>query len=242
MKTTLEIQRRLHSLGFYAGDCDGKSGPKTIAAVRAFQQAFGLVIDGMAGPQTRAALKQAATPVKPGKAEPDKTAMAQPVPAAQVLALGAAPPPNADRFKILDTARPIDEITWHCTATPEGKDYTVADIRAWHKARGFSDIGYQFVVSRDGTILIGRPIGQVGAHVAGHNEGSIGCSYIGGVSADGKTAKDTRTPAQIASMLWLTAQLRRKFARITKVTGHNQYANKACPSFDVRRDALSQIR
>lgn len=242
MKTTLDIQRRLLALGYDPGPADGIAGPKTTAAVRAAQQALGLVVDGISGPQTRAALKQAVASIKPGRPEPDKSAMVQPVPPAQVFSLGAAPPPNASTFKLLDTVRPIDEIIWHCTATPEGKDYTIADIRAWHKARGFTDVGYQFVVARDGWILLGRPIGQVGAHVSGHNKGTIGCSYIGGVSADGKTAKDTRTPAQISSMLWLTALLLRKFTRITKVTGHNQYANKACPSFDVRKDALSQIR
>ncbi|KEQ05763.1 hypothetical protein GV67_04245 [Pseudorhizobium pelagicum] len=141
---------------------------------------------------------------------------------------------------MLDTARPINEIIWHCTATPEGRDFTVNDIRAWHKQRGWSDIGYHYIVYRDGRIMPGRPVGQVGAHVSGHNTGTIGCSYVGGVSADGKTAKDTRTGPQRASMLWLTAQLAKKF-QIAKISGHNEYAAKACPSFDVRKDELSRL-
>ncbi|MBS7588302.1 N-acetylmuramoyl-L-alanine amidase [Ancylobacter defluvii] len=161
--------------------------------------------------------------------------MAQPVPA------GAAPPPNAGTLALLATSRPISEIIVHCTATPEGKDYTVADIRAWHKDRGFSDIGYHYVVYRDGRVMVGRPVGQVGAHVAGHNTGTIGISYVGGVAADGKTAKDTRTAAQRASLLWLVQQLAAKHPGIRKVTGHNQYAAKACPSFDVRNDALGRL-
>jgi N-acetylmuramoyl-L-alanine amidase len=165
--------------------------------------------------------------------------MAGPVPVVTAPPASAAPPPN--RPVLLSTARPIDELIWHCAATPEGKDFTVADIRSWHKQRGWSDIGYHFVVYRDGRIMAGRPIGQIGAHVTGRNTGTIGCCYVGGVSKDGKAAKDTRTPAQRASMLWLTRELIAKFPAMRKVSGHNQYAAKACPSFDVRRDALGRL-
>jgi N-acetylmuramoyl-L-alanine amidase len=217
---------------------DGDFGGQTETAVRSFQSGFDLVVDGIAGRQTLAALKQATTPAKPGKAEPNKSVMAVPAPAGTVTSDRAAPPPNT--VTILDTARSIRELIWHCAATSEGKDFTVADIRAWHKQRGWSDIGYHFIVYRDGRIMLGRPIGQVGSHVSGHNTGTIGACYIGGVSKDGKTAKDTRTPAQRASMLWLTQQLAGKF-QLQKVGGHNQYAAKACPSFDVRADALGRV-
>jgi N-acetylmuramoyl-L-alanine amidase len=97
------------------------------------------------------------------------------------------------------------------------------------------------VVYRDGRVMLGRPVGQIGAHVEGHNTGTIGCSYVGGLSADGKTAKDTRTLAQRASMLWLTQQLIARQSGMRRVTGHNQYAAKACPSFDVRKDDLGRL-
>jgi N-acetylmuramoyl-L-alanine amidase len=239
-KTVLDLRRRLTALGFNPGAIDGVRGDRTVSAVKSFQAKFGLVADGIAGPQTMTALKRAEADPKPARPEPDKSAMAQPVPAVvRGPDIGDAPP-NAASLKLLDTARFINEIIHHCTATPEGKDYTVNDIRAWHKQRGFSDIGYHYVIYRDGRVMVGRPIGQIGAHVEGHNTGTVGISYVGGVAADGKTAKDTRTAAQRASLLWLTAQLCRKFP-IAKVTGHNQYANKACPSFDVRKDALSKL-
>jgi hypothetical protein len=92
------------------------------------------------------------------------------------------------------TSRKINEIIVHCSATPEGKDYSVADIRKWHIQRGFGDIGYHYVIYRDGTVHKGRSIGKIGAHTSGHNSYSIGICYIGGCASDGKTAKDTRTP------------------------------------------------
>lgn len=236
-----DVQRLLNAAGRSPPlITDGDFGGQTDDAVRAFQTVNGLVVDGKVGTQTLTALKRAAAAPKPGRTEPDKSAMAQPVPSFGLGPDIAKPPPNVSSLKLLDTARPVKEIIHHCAATPEGKDFTVDDVRAWHKARGWSDVGYHYIVYRDGRIMLGRPIGQVGSHVSGHNTGTIGICYIGGVSADGKTAKDTRTAAQRASLLWLTAQLCRKFS-ITKVTGHNQYASKACPSFDVRKDALSKI-
>lgn len=238
--STLDLQRRLKALGFDPGPIDGKRGPRTIAAVRAFQDVFGLLVDGIAGPQTHTALGRATTPVHSGREEPDKGAMDQSVPAGEPHGR-AEPPPNASSFKLLDTARAIRELIWHCAATPEGRDFTVADIRAWHKQRGWSDIGYHFVVYRDGRIMLGRPIGQIGSHVAGRNIGTIGACYVGGVSSDGKRAVDTRTGPQRGAMLWLTEQLIAKFPTIQKVSGHNEYAAKACPSFDVRKDPLGAL-
>jgi N-acetylmuramoyl-L-alanine amidase len=82
--------------------------------------------------------------------------------------------------------RDIKEIIVHCSATPEGKDYTVATIREWHLARKFNDIGYHYVIYRDGSINKGRSEDIAGAHCTGHNSNSIGICYIGGMTADNK--------------------------------------------------------
>ena len=141
----------------------------------------------------------------------------------------------------LRATRPINEVIVHCTATREGQHFTVDQIRQWHKAKGWNDIGYHWVVYLDGSIHPGRPEGIVGAHVEGHNAGTIGVVYVGGVGADGKIPKDTRTPAQKAALLQLVKDRIAKYPTIKKVTGHNQYAAKACPSFDVRKDELSKL-
>ncbi|MCY1705222.1 peptidoglycan recognition protein family protein [Pannonibacter sp. SL95] len=127
--------------------------------------------------------------------------------------------------------RPINEIIVHCTATPEGRPVSVAEIDAWHRARGWSGIGYHRVIDITGARLAGRPLSAVGAHCAGHNDGTIGVVYVGGLAADGRTPKDTRTPAQRRALAAELMELRDRF-NIRKISGHNEYAAKACPSFD----------
>lgn len=134
--------------------------------------------------------------------------------------------------------RKITEIIVHCSATPEGKDFTVADITRWHKQRGFRTIGYHYVVYRDGSVHTGRPEGEIGAHCVGHNAVSIGICYIGGLAADGKTPKDTRTPEQREALLMLLRRLRAKYPN-AKIYGHRDFAAKDCPSFDARKEYAS---
>ncbi len=128
--------------------------------------------------------------------------------------------------------RKIDSIILHCSATPEGKDFTLEDIDRWHRQKGFAKIGYHYIIYRDGTVKTGRLVNEVGAHCVGHNLHSIGICYIGGCAADGKTPKDTRTPQQKASLQQLLTQLHREFPE-AKLYGHYQFAHKACPSFVV---------
>lgn len=133
--------------------------------------------------------------------------------------------------------RVINKIIVHCSATAEGKDYTTAQIKQWHLARGFSDIGYHYVVYRDGSVHVGRSESKVGAHCTGYNSHSIGVCYVGGCDAvkrlpDGQLApKDTRTSAQKAALVELLRTLKAKYPNAT-IHGHREFANKACPSFD----------
>ena len=127
--------------------------------------------------------------------------------------------------------RSINEIIVHCSATPEGRDFTIADITRWHKARGFRTIGYHFVIYRDGSVHAGRPLEQAGAHCLKHNKHSIGVCYIGGCATDGRTPKDTRTPEQKEALVKLLTELHNRFPHAT-IHGHRDFAAKACPSFN----------
>jgi N-acetylmuramoyl-L-alanine amidase len=131
--------------------------------------------------------------------------------------------------------RPINRIIIHCTATPEGRHHTAADIDRWHRERGWAGNGYHFVIQLDGTRETGRPIEQAGAHVKGHNADSIGIVYVGGCDRNMRP-KDTRTDAQKTGLLCLLRELRAKWPK-AQIIGHNDLdGGKACPSFDARAE------
>lgn len=130
--------------------------------------------------------------------------------------------------------RSIDKIIIHCSATPEGRDISADTIDKWHKERGWSGIGYHYVIKLDGSIEYGRDINKTGAHVKNHNKGSIGICYIGGCDAS-MNPKDTRTPEQKESLLLLLKTLKKMHYKAT-IHGHNEFASKACPSFNANKE------
>lgn len=191
--------------------------------VKEIQRALHLLPDGIYGEQTELAVMDF---------QRRHHLVADGIVGAKTLAL-LLPKVIKSRFK--QSHRRINEIIIHCTATPEGKDYSLTEIRRWHKARGYSDIGYHYVIDRRGHILEGRDVDIIGAHCQGHNQHSIGVCYIGGCAKDGVTPKDTRTLAQKAALLSLLADLKKLYPKAT-IHGHRDFANKACPSFDATRE------
>lgn len=130
----------------------------------------------------------------------------------------------------------VTELIVHCTATREGREVEKAELRRWHEACGMTDIGYHYLIHLDGHVDACRPVTKVGAHCRGHNAHSLGICYVGGLAADGCTPKDTRTPAQCEALAALLLALHRQYPAAT-VHGHNEFAAKACPCFDVKTDA-----
>ena len=128
--------------------------------------------------------------------------------------------------------REIKRVILHCTATTEGKDYSVETIRKWHLKRGWSDIGYHYLIYLDGSINQGRNVFTQGAHTRGENEDSIGIAYVGGLDKDGEP-KDTMTLYQDIAFMRLFEALSVTFGKLD-LHGHNEFSNKACPSFDVQ--------
>lgn len=135
---------------------------------------------------------------------------------------------------LIKSKRNIKEIIVHCTATPEGRPVTIKEITNWHKQRGFSTIGYHYVVMLDGSVQNGRDVNVSGAHCTNHNSISIGVCYVGGCDKN-MNAKDTRTDAQKRALLDLLKRLRTMYPT-AKIYGHRDFANKACPSFDARNE------
>ena len=150
----------------------------------------------------------------------------------------------------------IDSIVVHCSATREGLDVHASDIDKWHRERGMARIGYNYVITLDGTVEVGRPTNIPGAHcntsgVSGksYNYHSIGICYIGGLDKDGN-AKDTRTMAQKEAMHKLILDLLLEYPNIIDILGHRDASPdlnldgkissnewiKMCPCFDVRSE------
>ena len=131
---------------------------------------------------------------------------------------------------------PVTHLTIHCTATPEGRDNSAAEVTRWDIER-FGQPSYHFVVELDGTVVNTLPITQKGAHTGGHNTGNIGVSYVGGTSSlnAGGVPKDTRTAEQKLALRKIVAQMKAKYPGLI-VLGHRDWpgVTKACPSFDVR--------
>jgi len=147
--------------------------------------------------------------------------------------------------------RAINGIIIHCAATPNGKDFTVADIDRWHDERGFARrgywrmrfnqtlraIGYHYVIYTSGEVAAGRHEYEVGAHAGGFNAKTIGICMIG---------TDRYSAAQWEALDNLVAGLQKEYPA-AKVLGHRDLSpdlngngviepdewTKTCPGFDV---------
>lgn len=142
----------------------------------------------------------------------------------------------------------LQYLVLHCTATPQGREVTSDEIRKWHTSpvskggRGWKQVGYTDMIHTDGRIerLVKNnedanvDAWEITNGAVGYNAVSRHVVYVGGLSADGKTAKDTRTPAQLRAMENYVRDFHERFPDV-KIIGHNQIAAKACPSFDVKK-------
>ena len=126
-----------------------------------------------------------------------------------------------------------DAIFVHCSATKPEMDIGVDTIRMWHKQQGWLDVGYHFVIKRDGTVESGRPVDVVGSHVKDWNSRSVGVCLVGGIDANGKFEANF-TPAQMFELRGLLQTLQAKYPN-ADIKAHHDVAPKACPSFDLQR-------
>lgn len=137
---------------------------------------------------------------------------------------------------------PVREAILHCAAIKAGqfKGMTpfqvFAEINRWHRQRGFKGFGYHGFFMPDGSFHPGRPYEQIGAHVIGHNTGTLGFLLI--------ESREITRVGQFED--WYTTDQRlsvaahlREIDGLWKVSGHNDYAPKLCPGFRVHtRDWL----
>tara|TARA_R100000734_G_scaffold19149_1_gene18615 strand:+ start:1260 stop:1739 length:480 start_codon:yes stop_codon:yes gene_type:complete len=140
--------------------------------------------------------------------------------------------------------RKLEYLVIHCTATPEGRNISSDTIRKWHTApkpegRGWRQVGYSDMIHLDGGLENLTPFNQDGIvegwevtnGVRGINAVSRHVVYVGGVDEENTYAKDTRTPEQKDTLEVYVKYMVKRHPDI-KIAGHNQFASKACPSFD----------
>ena len=127
--------------------------------------------------------------------------------------------------------RTITLLVVHCTATPAGRPVGRDTVDSRHRQRGWSGIGYHYLVGLDGTVETGREEARVGAHCQRHNAHSIGICYVGGTDSQGHPA-DTRTEVQRLALRRLLSELRGRYPKALIVGHRDLNPLKACPSFD----------
>lgn len=128
--------------------------------------------------------------------------------------------------------RKIDKIIIHCSATKPSQDIGAFQIDEWHKKQGWSGIGYHFVIRRSGGVEQGRDIEIAGAHCKGQNKNSIGICLVGGIDDTGKS-QNNFTERQFQALRKLVADLKLQYPNAT-LHGHNEFAAKDCPCFNVQ--------
>lgn len=152
---------------------------------------------------------------------------------------------------MLRVMRSIKRLVIHCSASINGRAYTIADIDRWHRERGFrrseaarrafkpelASIGYHYVIEIDGALCPGRLPDEVGAHAAGHNADSIGVCLVG---------TDAFTARQWHSLVRVIGEMGARFGQL-QIVGHRDLSPdtdgdgvverhewlKTCPGFDV---------
>ena len=129
--------------------------------------------------------------------------------------------------------RRTDYIIIHCADTYPDMDIGRVEIDRWHRARGFLEIGYHWVIRRDGTIEVGRQLSDAGAHATGYNHKSIGICMVGGMSRVDSGPEDNFRDEQWSALKHIVGQMLAKYLD-AEVIGHRDVSAKACPSFDAK--------
>ena len=128
--------------------------------------------------------------------------------------------PNLRFTGDLNIRRTTKRIIIHHSDSDQG---SAALIHGWHLARGWSGIGYQYVINKDGTIERGRPEKYVGAHA-----GAAGNSDSIGICLAGKLDNYLPTNQQIDSLVWLIKDIESRYGDLA-VIGHKDVMATACP-------------
>ncbi|XP_068601583.1 peptidoglycan recognition protein 5 [Brachionichthys hirsutus] len=114
--------------------------------------------------------------------------------------------------------------TQKCTCFEECKKQLISIQRDHMTKRHFDDIGYNFLVSDDGTVFEGRGWGVVGAHAKGYNHDSVGIAFMGNFT------NDTPSTESLSAVKELLSGASQEFLQKAFVLqGHRDLKSTACP-------------
>ena len=134
----------------------------------------------------------------------------------------------------MEPRKSTDYIVIHCAATKASMDIGLTEIRKWHvQDNGWRDVGYHYIIRRNGEVELGRSNRDTGAHAAGYNHKSISLCMVGGMAED-NSAENNFTAQQWTALLDLVKQLKSNYPD-ADVIRHNEISEKECPSFDVQK-------
>ena len=126
----LQIQEKLNALGYAPGKLDGVYGVATAGAVESFQRQNKLEVDGVVGPQTRAALRAAKKPRQPVPIVRKPSSIGQQALAVAIRELGATERPANSNKNKFGKWFGVDGVAWcnifvsYCFV--QGAGYTIA--------------------------------------------------------------------------------------------------------------------
>ena len=115
------------------------------------------------------------------------------------------------------------------------KSCSPQDIHSWHINRGWSGVGYHFIVRKDGQIYRGRPENMVGAHATNYNSKSIGICF------EGDYTVESMPKAQLEAGKELVAYLKDKY-KITNIKAHRDLMATSCPGQNFPFDEIANAK
>lgn len=143
----------------------------------------------------------------------------------------------------VEPRRHIDRVFLHCSASDaKGKDYEkhglAETIERWHRQRGWAQIGYHYVIDKEGNIITGRGLERTPAAQSGHNAHTIAICLHG-------LDKCRFTESQYGALRRLCKAIDGGVKRDRTFHGHCEVSRKACPVFDykqvLRLDAAGRL-
>lgn len=127
--------------------------------------------------------------------------------------------------------RIVTRVFLHCSASDAAHlsgQRLVDEVRKWHKARKFFNVGYHYLIDKPGVVMLGRDISKMPASAKRNNARTIAIMVHG-------LDIDKFTPESLAACKALCAEINEAYRGRITFHGHYEVSNKTCPVFSVKK-------